>query len=111
VANCDTAASIGSGVVDVLGTPRLIALCEVAAVKAVEHQLEPGQASVALNVRFDHLRPTAVGQTITAEATLDRIDGRRLSFTVSAKDDRGLVGAGKITRVIVDIERFMDKTR
>jgi fluoroacetyl-CoA thioesterase len=39
------------------------------------------------------------------------VEGRRLIFHVSARDERGLVAAGKVTRVAVEIERFMDKTR
>jgi predicted thioesterase len=53
--------------------------------------------------------PSAIGSTVTAEATLEKIEGRRLTFTVSATDDRGLVAAGKVTRVVVDIARFLDK--
>ena len=62
-------------------------------------------------MQLDHLAPNAVGSTVQAEATLDKIEGRRLSFTVSVNDHRGLVAAGKITRVIVDEARFLDKTR
>jgi predicted thioesterase len=64
-----------------------------------------------MRVQFDHLNPTMVGAPVTAEATLEKIAGRRLTFTVSATDPRGLIGAGKVTRVIVDAERFLDKAR
>jgi fluoroacetyl-CoA thioesterase len=105
----DTARELGSGDVDVLGTPRLIALCEEAAVSAVSHSLEAGSTTVGMRIQFDHLQPTAIGVDVTAEAVLDRIDGRRLVFTVSASDPGGLVAAGKIIRVLVDVERFMGK--
>ena len=62
-----------------------------------------------MRVQLDHLAPTAVGQTVSAEATLEKVEGRRLIFTVSVNDDRGLVAAGKVTRVVVDTERFLDK--
>ena len=52
-----------------------------------------------------------MGSTVRAEATLDRTEGRRLVFTVSASDACGLIAAGKVTRVVVDIDRFMDKAR
>ena len=58
---------------------------------------------------FDHLQPSPIGETITAEAVLSKVEGRRLTFTVSASDSRGLVAAGKVLRVIVDVERFMGK--
>ncbi|QGG96105.1 thioesterase family protein [Actinomarinicola tropica] len=109
VADDDTAIAIRSGDVPVLATPRLVALFEEAAVAAVAGQLDEGMTTVGMRVQVDHLAPTAVGSTVTAEATLERIDGRRLVFTVAARDSRGLVGAGKVTRVVVDTDRFLDK--
>jgi fluoroacetyl-CoA thioesterase len=66
---------------------------------------------VGMKVQLDHLAPTPVGQSVVAEATVERVNGRRVTFTVSVNDDRGLVAVGRITRVIVDRERFMDRTR
>ncbi|MDZ7675637.1 MAG: hotdog domain-containing protein [Acidimicrobiales bacterium] len=107
VADADTAPAFGSGTVSVLATPRLVALCEQAACDAIEGSLDPGSTSVGMRVQFDHLNPTVVGSSVTAEATLEKIAGRRLTFTVSATDSRGLVGAGKVTRVVVNEERFL----
>ena len=107
----DTAPAFRSGSVPVLATPRLVALCEEAAVLAIENQLDDGETSVGMRVQFDHLAPTMAGSRVTAEATLEKIAGRRLTFTVSASDPRGLIAAGKVTRVVVDVERFLDKAR
>ena len=109
VTDADTAVAIGSGSVPVLATPRVIALCEATAVKAVEDDLAPGTTTVGMRVQLDHLAPTPVGQTVSCEATLESLAGRRVTFTVSVNDARGLVAAGKITRVVVDIERFLEK--
>ncbi len=113
VAETDTALALGSGDVAVLATPRLVALCEEASCRAVEGRLGPGRTSVATRLQFDHLAPVAVGATVTAEASLERVEGRRLVFTVSAtlRSDRnaGLVGAGRLTRVLVDREAFLAK--
>ncbi len=98
-----------SGAVPVLATPRVIALSEEACVAVVEGRLEAGSTTVGQRVQLDHLQPTAVGNRVTAEATLETIQGRRLTFTVSVNDDRGLVAAGRITRVVVDTGRFLDK--
>ena len=106
----DTALALGTGEVPVLATPRLIGLCEQATMAALVGQVAIGSSTVGLSIQFDHLQPTAGGERVTAEATLERVEGRRLCFTVSARDDRGLVGAGKVTRVLVDVDRFMDKT-
>ena len=92
-----------------LATPRLVALCEEACCNAISNALEEGSTSVGMRIQFDHLQPTPVGAEVVAEAVLEKIDGRRLKFTVSASDPGGLVAAGKITRVVVDIERFMSK--
>lgn len=111
VGDADTAVALGSGDVAVLGTPRVVALVEQAAVVALHGALPAGSTSVGMRVQLDHLRPTAVGVTVVADAVLERIEGRRLVFTVSVSDPGGLVAAGRVTRVLVDVERFLDKTR
>ena len=109
VTDADTARSLRSGDVDVLGTPRLIALCEEATIAALNGSLDDTTSSVGMRIRVDHLQPTPIGASVTAEATLEKIDGRRLTFTVSVSDTGGLVAAGKITRALVDRTRFMGK--
>ncbi|MEZ5141649.1 MAG: hotdog domain-containing protein [Acidimicrobiales bacterium] len=107
----DTAVALRSGTVPVLATPRVIALCEEAAVKALANELDPGETSVGMQVQLDHLAPTATGHRVTAEATVEKVTGRRITFTVSVNDERGLVAVGRVTRVVVDVERFLDKAR
>lgn len=109
VGDDDLAVALHSGDVPVLATPRLIALCEEATLAAVAGQVPEGHTTVGMRVQLDHLAPTAAGHRVKAEARLDKIEGRRLTFSVSASDDRGLVAAGRVTRVVVDVEKFMDK--
>jgi fluoroacetyl-CoA thioesterase len=109
VGEADTAIALGSGDVHVLGTPRLVALFEQATVDALRGVLDEGQSSVGMRVQIDHLQPTPVGAEIVVEATLDKIEGRRISFTVTASDSGGLVAAGKVTRVTIDVDKFMKK--
>jgi len=109
VADADTAAALGTGDVPVVGTPRVVTLAEEATVLAVEGELEPGTTTVGYRVQLDHLAPTAVGGKVEAEATLESIESRRLTFRVSVSDGRGLVAAGRITRVVVERSRFLDK--
>lgn len=111
VTDADTAIAFGSGEVPVLATPRIIALVEQAAVEAVHPSLEPGSSTVGVRVQLEHISPTPVGGSVTAEANLEKVEGRRLIFHVSARDERGLIAAGKVTRVLVDVERFLDKAR
>jgi fluoroacetyl-CoA thioesterase len=109
----DTAEHFRSGDVPVLATPRLLALCEEATCRATDGHLTDAQSSVATRVQFDHLAPVAVGSIVLAEATLVKVEGRRLTFTVSAArlegDGGGLVGAGRVTRVVVDRAAFLAK--
>jgi predicted thioesterase len=93
----------------VLSTPRIVALCEEASLVAMQGQLKPGETTVGHAVRLDHVMPSAVGAHVRAEATLAKVEGRRLTFTVSVSDGRGLVAAGRLTRVLVDAERFLDR--
>ena len=107
----DTALAMRSGDVRVLATPRLVALCEEAACTAVAGLLEEGQTTVGNSVQFNHLAPTPVGARVAAEATLEKVEGRRLGFTVSVSDPAGLVGAGRMTRVVVDTGRFLERVK
>ncbi len=111
VGDADTAIALRSGSVPVLATPRVIALSEEACVLALDGRLDEGATTVGQRVQIDHLAPTPVGRRVTAEATLEAVQGRRLTFTVSVNDDRGLVAVGRVTRVVVDTERFLEKLR
>ena len=111
VTDDDTALALGSGDVPVLGTPRVVALAEQASVEAVAAELHPSTTTVGYQVQLTHLAPTPVGGKVTAEATLETVEGRRLTFRVSVNDSRGLVAAGKITRVVVERERFIERAQ
>ena len=109
VTDDDTALAFGSGDVPVLATPRVVRLAEEATVRAVADELGSEETTVGYRVQLDHLAPTAVGGQVDAEATLETVEGRRLTFRVSVSDGRGLVAAGRITRVVVERERFLEK--
>ncbi len=113
VAEPDTAVCLRSGDVPVLGTPRLIALCEEASCRALEGRLGTDRTSVGSRVQFDHLVAVPIGSTVTAEATLEKVEGRRLIFTITvaldAEDRAALVGAGRLTRVVVHRPAFLAK--
>lgn len=109
VGDADTAQELRTGDVPVLATPRLVALVEEAAVKAVDGRLDEGQTTVGQQVQLDHLAPSGVGDSVLASATLEHAKGRRLTFTVSVNDKRGLVAVGRVTRILVDRTRFLDK--
>jgi len=103
----DTAAALGSGTVDVLGTPRVVALVEAAAVRAVATGLEPGETTVGTRVELDHLRATPIGGRVVAHAEISAVEGRRVTFNVHATDGEDVVVARGIhTRAVVDAAGF-----
>lgn len=99
----------GSGGVEVLATPQMIGLMELAAVRAVDALLPEGYCTVGAQVSIRHVAATPLGGHVTARARLEQVDGRRLVFQVIAVDDSGLVGEGTHERYIVERERFVQR--
>ena len=109
VKESDTAAALGSGDLPVFATPAMTALMENAAMLAVAAELPEGSTTVGGSINVNHLRPTAVGAEVSATATLEKVDGRKLYFNVAATEGGRLIGEGTHLRFIVDRERFMAK--
>jgi predicted thioesterase len=105
----DTSAAAGTSDVPMLSTPNIILLAEQATWAALEGRLDKGTSAVEHRVEISHLAPTPVGSKVKAEAVLEAVDGRRLVFRISVSDERGLVAAGRFTRVIVSTDRFLEK--
>jgi predicted thioesterase len=106
----DTAAALGSGSLAVLGTPRLLAWVEAATCAALEGELSPGRTSVGSRVQLEHRTPSRVGEQVTVAAVLRHRDGRLVRFEVVAEDSRAtVVGQAEVTRVVVDVDRFLDR--
>lgn len=109
VAEENTARVLGSGDLAVFATPAMVALMENAAMTAVAEHLPEGATTVGTEMNCAHLKASKLGATITATAVLKEIDGRKLTFTVGASDEQGMIGEGVHVRFIVDRERFMAK--
>jgi fluoroacetyl-CoA thioesterase len=106
----DTAAALGSGSLPVLGTPRLLAWAEAATCAALAEDLLPGRTSVGSRVHLEHRAPSAVGEEVTVRAELQHRDGRLVRFEVVAEDADGrVVGHAEVTRVVVDVDRFLGR--
>lgn len=105
------ASRVGSGLVDVFSTPELVRLLEQTAVAALSGALPAGQTSVGSTIEIAHLAPTPVGMKITATATLTAVEGRKLSFNVSACDEVELIARGTHQRYVVDEARFRQKAQ
>jgi fluoroacetyl-CoA thioesterase len=101
------ATAVASGDVPVFASPMLVALMEAAAVDCIEAYLPENHKSLGVRLDVVHSAPTPLGFTVTATATLEAVDGRKLTFKVNAHDGVESIGSGTHTRVVVDTPRFM----
>lgn len=93
----------------VFATPMMITAMENAALNAIKAYLEPGESAVGTAVNIRHLAATPVGHQVTAEAEVTQVDGRRVFFTVTARDETEEIGNGTHERMAVDVERIRRK--
>jgi len=107
VEEADTAVALGSGDVLVLGTPRVVALMEQAAVSALAGSLDEGFTSVGTRITIDHLAPSFVGATVEAFAEVVAVDGRSVVFRLTVREGEQLVARGEHARFIVNREQFL----
>lgn len=105
----DTAAVIGSGLLLVYATPCMIALMEGAASEAISPALSEEQSSVGTALNIAHISATPVGLEVRAEAVVTKVEGKTIYFDVAAYDEKGKIGEGTHTRVVVNAQRFLDK--
>ena len=105
----NTASAVGSGLVPVFGTPFMIALMENAAVNALEPYVEAGQGSVGTHLDVSHDAATPIGMKVWAECELIEVNGRALTFTVTAYDEAGVIGKGTHKRAVINVEKFLAK--
>ena len=104
-----TAPRVGSGKVHVLATPVMINLIEAAALAAIEHLLPPGYQSLGTLLNVRHIAATPVGMRVTASAKLLKVDGRTVTFSVEARDEKELIGEGTHERVVVNVAKFDER--
>ena len=86
--------------------PVMILFMENAALNAVREYLEPNESVVGTGVNLRHLAATPVGHRVTAEAEVTKVDGRRIEFKVSARDENEVIGTGTHERFVVDLTRL-----
>ncbi len=104
-----SAISLGSGDLPVLATPAMMALMENAAMLAVAPHLPEGSTTVGGHISASHIKPTPVGETVTATATVVKVDGKKIEFEVKAYCGDILLGEGTHLRFIVDRDKFMSR--
>ena len=101
---------MGSGLVPVFATPYMVALMENAAVNALTPYMEEGQGSVGTHLDVSHDSATPIGMKVWAEAEVTAVDGKALTFAVTAYDEAGVIGKGTHNRFIITVDRFLAKT-
>ncbi len=104
-----TAIAMGSGDMPVLATPSMMALMENAAMLAVADHLSEGCTTVGGHITSSHLKPSKLGDKVTATATVTRVEGKKIEFKVEAHCGDTLLGEGTHLRFIVDREKFMSR--
>ena len=105
-----TAAAVGSGLLEVYGTPYMIALMEETCHTSAGEFLEEGQGTVGISLNVKHTAATPVGMKVWCESELVEVDGKRLVFKVQTFDEAGPIGEGEHQRFIIDNTRFLEKT-
>jgi predicted thioesterase len=105
----DTARTIGSGSLEVLATPTLVALCERAAVDCLAEALPDGHTTLGVEIAVTHEAPTVVGGTVEATAEIVSVRDRTIEFRLEARDAAGRIGGGRHLRALVESGRFLDK--
>ena len=104
-----TAIQLGSGDLPVFATPAMMALMENAAIMAVANDLPEGCTTVGGHIESSHLRPSKVGEKVSAVAEVTKVDGKKIEFKVAAYSGETLLGEGTHLRFVVDKEKFISK--
>lgn len=106
-----TAPRVGSGMVAVLATPVMINLIEAAALSAAERLLPPGHQSLGIHLDVRHFAATPVGMRVVATAEITAVEGRTVAFKVEARDEKEPIGDGTHQRVVVNVDRFVQRVQ
>ena len=105
----DTAQLVGSGDLLVYATPCMVALMEGAACEAIAEALKETETTVGIALNIEHTSATPVGLEVRAEAAVINVEGKVITFEVTAYDEIGEIGHGIHKRVIVNSQKFLDK--
>ena len=93
----------------VLATPVMVLIMENAALNAIRSYLEPGESAVGTAIDVRHLAATPVGHIVRAEAEVTAVDGKRIEFSVSARDEIEEIGRGTHRRAVIDLASFNER--
>jgi fluoroacetyl-CoA thioesterase len=93
----------------VLATPVMILIMENAALAAIKPYLDTGESAVGTAIDVRHLAATPVGHEVRAEAEVVKVQGKRIEFKVSARDETEAIGSGTHQRMVIDLASFNER--
>jgi fluoroacetyl-CoA thioesterase len=91
---------------EVFATGFMVGLVEWACIEAIAPHLEEGELSLGTHVDLSHDAATPPGMEVVARVRLEEVDGRRLTFSAEAEDERERICQGTHRRFVIDRARF-----
>lgn len=95
----------------ILATPVMIMIMENAALNALKPYLGAGESALGTRVDVRHLAATPPGRSVTGEAEVTKVEGRRIEFTIRARDGDEVIGIGTHERMVIDLARFAERLK
>jgi predicted thioesterase len=95
----------------VYATPRLIGDIEMTCRGLIIEHADPGEDSVGVEVAVKHLAPTLPGSTVEITARVAAVEGRKVTFEVTAKDELETISSGMHVRFIVDTPKTIERLK
>ncbi len=97
---------------EVFATGYMVGIFEWACVRAIKPFLDwPKEQTVGVHVCFSHIAATPPGMTVTVKGRLDKVEGRKLGFSLEAHDGVDKISEGTHERFVIYPEKFNVKAR
>ena len=95
----------------VYGTPFLVRDIEQTCRELLLENGDAGEDSVGTDISIKHLAPTLVGMSVEITVTVNAVEGRKVSFDVSAKDEIEPICSGTHGRFVVDVGKTIERLK
>lgn len=105
----ESAASLGSGGLEVFSTPSLVALFEITSKRGVDALLPEGHSTVGIEIQVKHLKATRIGKKVRCEARVLAVEGKKIRLSGEMWDEDGKIGEGAHIRYVVNDAEFLKR--
>ncbi|HEY5131453.1 MAG TPA: thioesterase family protein [Bradyrhizobium sp.] len=95
----------------VYGTPFLVLDIEQTCRELLLEHGDAGEDSVGTEIAIKHLAPTLLGMSVEITVTVSALEGRKVSFDVSAKDEIEPICSGTHGRFVVDVGKTIERLK